>query len=96
MRAYFSVDADGLRRLRDGAALAGEAHLPASEDEADEFDAMMAAAVPNRAVMAADVDEAGQSVDLPMVASFHVDVDGSGDLAWYAPDELDQVLDLLD
>jgi hypothetical protein len=29
------------------------------------------------------------------VASLHLDADGSGDMAWYAPQELDEVIGLL-
>ena len=96
MRAYLSADADMLRTLLGGGTIAAVVNIPAGDDEVDEFDAMAAAAASGRVVVAVDVDHAEQPVDLRHVAAFHVDVDGSGDLAWYAPQEIDQVLALLE
>jgi hypothetical protein len=95
MRVYLTADADLLRRLRDGHAVSTEVHLAASDDEVDEFEAMTAAAAPNHVVVAAEVERPDQHVELGMVAALHIDADGSGDLAWYAPEEIDQVLGLL-
>jgi hypothetical protein len=36
-----------------------------------------------------------QMVTLDEVVALHVDIDGSGDLAWYATQEIDVVLDVL-
>jgi hypothetical protein len=95
MRVYLSADADLLKQLRDGSAVAGDIQSAASDDEVDEFEAMTSASAPGRAVVAAEVDHLDQAIDLSMVAAFHVDADGSGDLAWYAREEIDQVLELL-
>ena len=40
------------------------------------------------------MDDPDDPFTLAQVASFHLDADGSGDLAWYAPQELDQVIEL--
>lgn len=96
MRIYLSADANDLRELRDGGSVVGVTHLPHSDDEADEFDAMMAAVVPGCAVLAAEVDSLTDPIDLTNVAALHVDVDGSGDLAWFAPQEIDEVIDLVE
>lgn len=96
MRIYFAADAARLRRLRDGAALVVDPRVPASGDEVDEFDAMTSAMAPGCAVVAADVDAATAPVEMATVAAFHVDLDGTGDLAWFAAQELDDVIDVLD
>ncbi|HSI26726.1 MAG TPA: hypothetical protein VK948_04890 [Aeromicrobium sp.] len=96
MRIYLSADAKDLRELRAGGSVLGVTHLPHSDDEADEFDAMMAALVPGCAVLAADVESVADPVDLTNVAALHVDLDGSGDLAWFAPQEIDEVIDLVE
>ncbi len=44
---------------------------------------------------AAEVDDPDGPVSLDEVVSFHLDVDGSGDLAWYATQEIDAVLSAL-
>ena len=59
------------------------------------FAAMSAAAETGPVVVAADIEAEFQPLTLDQVAAFHVDVDGTGDLAWFATQELDQVLDLL-
>ena len=66
-----------------------------SDDELDEFDALTAAGEQGDVVIAADVDADDTPVGLDRVASFHFDADGSGDMAWYAPQELDEVIELL-
>ena len=95
MRAYFAADAELLGRLREGGTYTGDLQVATSDDELDEFDAMTAAAQPDRAVVAVEVDQPHQPVGLADVAAFHVDADGSGDLAWYAAEEIDQVVGLL-
>lgn len=96
MRVYFSADGKDLRELRDGGSVLGVTHVPRSDDEADEFDAMMAALVPGCAVLAAEVDSVTDAVGMTNVAALHVDLDGSGDLAWFAPQEIDEVIDLVE
>lgn len=95
MRVWTGVDASALRTLRDGGSLAGALVRAASEDEQDEHDALLAAAEDGPVVVVAEVAD-GADVDLDAVEAFHVDADGSGQLAWYATQELDQVLEVLD
>lgn len=101
-RIYLPARMIDLERLRDGAAVSLPAVLPASDDELDEFTALAAAAKQADVVIAADVDDVDAggtslrgTVTAEQVASFHLDADGSGDLAWYAPQELDDVIALL-
>jgi hypothetical protein len=95
MRVYFAADANALASLRAGDAVRLSACVPASEDELDEFAALSEAAEAGTVTIAADVDEPDKQFTLEQVAAFHVDADGSGDLAWYARQELDQVLEVL-
>ena len=95
MRVYVPAGLDTLVRLREGQDVDSSAVVPDSDDELDEFDALSAAAEQGDVVIAADVERLDSPVSLDQVASFHVDADGSGDLAWYAPKELDQVIALL-
>jgi hypothetical protein len=99
MRLYLSASADVLRSLRDGASVTLPAFAAASEDEEDEFAALAAAAEGSAAVVVADVDRPDdgddQAVTLDQVDAIHVDVDGSGDLAWFATQEIDEVMRLL-
>lgn len=94
-RVYYAAEVSALQQLRNGSAVSLPAYVPASEDELDEFSALSEAAEAGAVVVAADVDDPGQPVAIDRVASFHLDVDGSGDLAWYATQELDQVIALL-
>ena len=96
MRVYFAAALEQLRRLQDGESVTLPAFAPATEDELDEFAALSEAADAGDVAIAADVDRPDQAIALEHVASFHVDADGSGDLAWYATQELGQVVDLLD
>ena len=99
MRLYLAGDLAALQALRDGASVTLPAFAAASEDEEDEFAALTEAAEAGTVVVAADVDEVDpgddQVVTLQQVAALHVDVDGSGDLAWFASQELDEVVALL-
>jgi hypothetical protein len=95
MRVYFAAGADDLVQLRDGRAVRLPGFVPESEDELDEFEALSDAAEAGAVAIAADVDEPDQQIALDHVASFHLDADGSGDLAWYAAQELDQVIPLI-
>lgn len=81
-----------LQRLRSGSAVSAPAFIPASDDEQDEFTAMEEASEHARVVVAVEVDDPDAQVTLKEVASFHLDIDGSGDLAWFATQELDDVL----
>lgn len=95
-RLYLSADAAALEALRDGAAVSLVAYVAAGEDEQDEADALAAAAESGPVALAVEVDDVAdgdeQEVTLEQVDAIHLDVDGSGDLAWYATQELDEVL----
>jgi hypothetical protein len=95
MRVYLAADAAALQALRDGKSITLTPHVPDSDDELDEFAALSDAAAAGPVVIAADIVGEFQPLTLELVASFHVDVDGTGDLAWFATQELDQVLALL-
>jgi hypothetical protein len=95
MRVYLGADVADLEALRTGEPLTLRPFVPDSEDEQDEFAALSAAAEVGRVVIAADIDNEFQPLTLDRVTSFHVDSDGTGDLGWYATQEIDQVLDLL-
>lgn len=99
MRLYLTADAAALRSLRDGASVTLPAFAAASNDEEDEFAALAAAAETGTVVVVAEVDDPDdgddQAITLEDVVAVHVDVDGSGDLAWYATQEIDAVLELL-
>ena len=93
MRVYLATEASALTTLRDGGSVTLPAVIAESDDEEDEFDALMQAAA-NGPVVVAEVGRADEPVSLSDVQALHVDADGSGDLAWYAPSEVDEVLRL--
>ena len=99
MRLYLSAGAEALRSLRDGGSVTLPAFVAASDDEEHEFAALAAASEGSAAVVVAEVDRVDegddQAVTLEQVAAIHIDVDGSGDLAWFATQEIDEVLRLL-
>lgn len=95
MRVYFAADAASLRQLRDGNTVSLPNFVPESDDELDEFAALSDAAEAGEVAIAADVDRPDGPITLANVASFHLDADDSGDIAWYASQELDEVLALL-
>ena len=91
MRIYVAVDAELLQRLAAGERISAPAFRAETEDEEDEAAALEEAAEHGRIVVAADV-EGDDDVTLDDVASLHVDLDGTGDLAWFATQEIDAVL----
>ena len=98
MRLYLGAGVEALRSLREGASVTLPAFAAASDDEEDEFAALASAAEESLVVVVADVDHVvddDQAVTLDQVDAIHVDVDGSGDLAWFARQEIDEVLRLL-
>lgn len=95
MRVYAGARREDVVRLAHEEQIDLETVQPDSEDEEDEFAAMEEAARRGIVVIAADVDDPVGPIELAHVAAWHVDADGSGDLAWYATQELDHVLDLL-
>lgn len=94
-RVYAAADAALLRTLAEDEPVAPERVTAASQDEEDEYDALLTAAEQGPVVVCAELDDADAPIRLRDVQSFHVDADGSGDLAWYAPQELDEVIELL-
>lgn len=94
MRTYLAATRDDLERLVAGEAVVCPAFTAASDDEEDEFDALARAATAD-VVVVADLPAAEEPVTLDLVQALHVDVDGSGDLAWYATQEADEVLAVL-
>ncbi len=95
MRVWVAADAAALLELRDGKPLPGERIVAESEDEAHEHEAMLAAAETGPVVVVAELpDDADLLLDV--VEALHVDADGSGELAWYATQEIDEVVALLD
>jgi len=91
MRVYVGTDEGGLRTLRDG-ALEAPAVLAESPDEEHEYQALLAAAEDGPVVVVAEIDREDHPVTLDDVVALHADVDGSGELAWFATQELDVVL----
>ena len=75
------------------------AELSAPERRVAAFEALEAAAEDGPVVVVAEVAQSadGSTADVTLadVEALHVDADGSGNLAWYAPQELETVLGLL-
>jgi hypothetical protein len=95
VRIYVALDADQLEQLATGVRVTGPAFRAETDDEEDEHAALEEAASHGRVVAAADVEGSDDALTLDDVASFHVDADGTGDLAWYATQEIDAVLHLV-
>lgn len=95
IRVYAPASADHLRELAQDQPVEIEAFTAASENEEDEYDALLVAAEEAVLVITAEVETADAPIRPRDVRAFHLDADGSGDLAWYAPEELDQVIALL-
>jgi hypothetical protein len=95
VRVYLAADAAALRALRDGDSVTLPPVVATSEDEEDEFAALLQAAGAGPVVVVAEVDRDDQPISLKEMQALHVDADGSGDLAWYAPHELEEVLALV-
>lgn len=94
-RAYVPADREQLALLLTGELPIYQIVWPESEDEQDEYDALMTAAEYGEVVIAVDVNADAELAERTQVAAIHLDVDGSGDLAWFAPDELSDVIALL-
>jgi len=91
-RVYLAVDAEALKVLASGARVTGPVFEAETEDEEDELAALDAASENGPVVVAADVERPEDGVTIDAVASFHIDIDGSGHLAWFATQEIDTVL----
>lgn len=94
-RVYAAADEAALKVLAAGAEVRLTAHVAASEDEEDEYEALRTAADEGAVVVTAVVESESSPIRLELVESFHVDADDSGDLAWYARQEIDAVLDIV-
>ncbi|WP_313408251.1 hypothetical protein [Aeromicrobium sp.] len=95
IRVYAPATIEHLRELADDRPVELEALIAVSDDEEDEYDALLVAAEQGALVITAEVETADAAIRPQDVRAFHLDADGSGDLAWYAPQELDQVIALL-
>lgn len=95
MRVYLAVGREELTALAAGGAISAPAFLAASEDEEDELAALEEASEHGVAVAAAELDDPDGPATLDDIVSFHLDIDGSGDLAWFATQEIDAVLSTL-
>jgi hypothetical protein len=96
MRIYLGLSLDELVALRAGEPVTpAEAFVAASVDEEDELAALEEAAENGVVAAAAEVDDPDGPVTLADIASLHVDLDDSGDLAWFATQEITAVLELL-
>lgn len=96
VRRYCFATESELARLAAGEPLALRGLEAASDDEVDEYDALLAAAELGGnsvgVVVTAVVENETAPVAWTGVESLHVDSDESGDLSWYAPSEVDVVL----
>lgn len=96
MRVYLGLGVDDLVALAAGEAVTpAEAFVAASIDEEDELAALEEAAEHGVVAAAAEVDDPDGPVTLVDVASLHVDLDDSGDLAWFATQEIAAVIELV-
>lgn len=96
MRVYLGLSADDLIALEAGRAVTpAEAFLAASVDEEDELAALEVAAEHGAVAAAAELDDPDGPVELSDIESLHLDIDDSGDLAWFATQEIAAVIALL-
>lgn len=95
VRVYGAAEVQHLRELEEDRPVTLDVVTAASQDEEDEYDALLTAADDGRVVVCAELDAVDAPIRWRDLQSLHVDADGSGDLAWYAPQELDQVIELL-
>ena len=96
MRVYLPAGSADLRRLADGDTVQIEGYVAASADEEDELAALETAAEGAQCVVVADVPDPDGPVRLVDVDAVHVDIDNSGDLAWFATQEIAAVIELLE
>jgi hypothetical protein len=96
MRVYLGLGLDDLAALAGGEAVTpAEAFIAASVDEEDELAALEEAAEHGVVAAAAELDDPDGPVTLHDIASLHVDLDDSGDLAWFATQEIAAVIALV-
>jgi hypothetical protein len=95
MRVYLGLSIDDLVALAAGEPVTpAEAFVAASTDEEDELAALEEAAEHGAVAAAAELDDPDGPVALDDIASLHVDLDDSGDLAWFATQEVAAVIEL--
>lgn len=94
-RVYASAELDDLMRLAAGEAVVFEVNVAESEDEEHEFEAMLRAQERGPVVVTAETGSVDEPIKLEKVESFHLDSDGSGDLSWFARQELIHVIEIL-
>ncbi|MGA8988547.1 hypothetical protein [Aeromicrobium sp.] len=95
MRVYLALGDSELVALAGGNPVSPPAFIAASEDEEDELAALEEASEHGPVVAAAELDDPDAPVTLADIASFHTAVDDTGDLAWFATQEVDAVLHTL-
>lgn len=96
MRVYLSLTRDELIALEAGGSVTpAESFLAASTEEEDELAALEVAAEHGDVAAAAELDDPDGPVSLIDLASLHVDLDDSGDLAWFATQEAAAVIEML-
>jgi hypothetical protein len=96
MRVYLGLTRDELTALAAGHPVTpAEAFVAASVDEEDELAALEEAAEHGAVAAAAELDDPDGPVTLADIASLHVDLDDSGDLAWFATQEIATVVELV-
>ncbi|KAA1378277.1 hypothetical protein [Aeromicrobium fastidiosum] len=97
MRVYLGLDVDELVALARGEQVTpSEAFVAASTDEEDELAALEEAAEHGAVAAAAELDDPDGPVRLVDIASLHLDLDDSGDLAWFATQEIAAVIELVE
>ncbi len=96
VRVYLGLSADDLLALEAGRAVTpADAFVAASVDEEDELAALEEAAEHGAVAAAAELGDPDGPVRLVDIASLHLDIDDSGDLAWYATQEIAAVIALV-
>lgn len=94
-RVYAAANLDELLKLAAGESVLLTVNQAESEDEEHEFEAMLEAGERGPVVVAAEVSSPDAAILLENVEAFHVDTDGSGDLSWFARQELVHVIEIV-
>ncbi|NLC97813.1 MAG: hypothetical protein GX678_01885 [Actinomycetales bacterium] len=94
-RVYASAGLDDLMRLAAGESVVLETNQAESEDEEHEFEALLAAQERGPVVVTAEITSSDNSMKLEDVESLHLDTDDSGELSWFARQELIHVIEIL-
>ena len=94
-RVYAAADLEELMKLAAGEPVPLTALEAESEDEEHEFEAMLEAGERGPVVVTAEVSSPDAAILLENVEAFHIDTDGSGDLSWFARQELVHVIEIV-